>query len=383
MGSISFLSAVCVVGAVQGVLLIVALQRIEARHRVANRLLSVLLGLIVIALLVRLVRHESSFVRALYPQVLLLMDGPLYAYGPLLYLYLHSLTRPAAGLRRRWWLHFVPAALHFARQLEYWLEPPAAFAERLQTGHFPFAVFIVTGAVVQMGIYIFASLRLVYAGPPEAGHAADRRSLEAYVKTVLVLVGLAWAAWGYCVLAFFTRLVPDLRFVFVDAAWIIMSLFPMVLAYFAIGRQEVFKFVPKPRRYEGSLLAESDLTALQLRLCEVMTSAKPYLQAGLTLADLAELVGCPPKDLSRVINERFDLNFFDFVNRYRVTAFKQLAMEERYRNQTVLAIAYDAGFNSKTTFYAAFKKFSELAPAEYLTALEAARLRADPAPEPR
>jgi multisubunit Na+/H+ antiporter MnhB subunit len=62
MGSISFLSAVCVVGAVQGVLLMVALQRIEARHRVANRLLSVLLGLIVIALLVRLVRHESSLV---------------------------------------------------------------------------------------------------------------------------------------------------------------------------------------------------------------------------------------------------------------------------------------------------------------------------------
>lgn len=377
MDRVSLISVLSLAGAIQGVLLIVALRRIALRNRLANRVLSIFVALLTLALLVRFARHASPELIWAYPHTMLLLDGPVFTYGPLLYLYLYSLAHPAARLHRWWWVHFVPAALHMARQLEYWLEPAAVFAERFETGHFPFASFIMSAAVAQMGLYIVASAHLVYGRMPDG--AAGRRPLGSYVKMILLFVVLGWAAWAYCAIATVTTIVPDYRAILVDAAWVTMSLLPMALAYFAIGRQEVFKLLPTSKKYGGSLLSTPDLAELEHRLTRVMETSAPYLQPGLTLAELADLIGCSTKDLSRVINERFDRNFFDFVNGYRVAEFKRLIRDDRYRNHTLLAVAYDAGFNSKTTFYAAFKKLTGTVPSDYLKSVESGSA----IPEPR
>ena len=364
----SFVAVVSLTGVLQGILLIVALQRIEQSHRVANKVLSAFVGVVVLALLGRLIRDEGGAILEYYPQIILLMDTPVYSYGPLLYLYLYSLTRADGRLHKNWGLHFIPVGLHMLRQLEFYLESPAAFLERRLTGDFPFWQIILSVAVVQMGLYIAACARMAFRR--EGFQAEGKTALAGYMKTILLLVVLGWATRGYHMLAILTPLVPRPGFVAVDLAWVLMSLIPMVLAYFAIGRQEVFRLLPITRKYEGSSLSEAEVSDLQTRLLGLMAAEKPYLQPGLTLADLAGLLGCTPKELSRVINERSDQNFFDFVNAYRVEEFKRLARDERYRNHTVLGIAYEAGFNSKSTFYAAFRKAGMEAPADYLKSIQ-------------
>ena len=361
---VGFVAIVCLTGVLQGLLLLVGLRRIRSRNRTPNGVLSVFVGLIILTLLARLIRDEGAAVLAFYPQVLLLMDTPVYSYGPLLFLYLYSLTNPTGRLHRWWGLHFVPVALHLLRQMEYYLEPASAFIARLQTGHFPFARYIMLGAAIQMSLYIVACLYLVFVRRPTAG--GDGRDLRGYVGTVLALVTAGWGAWAYFAVSWFTPLFPRIGYAVVDLAWVVMSLLPILLAYFAIGRQEIFRSIPRFRKYEGSLLSAEEVATLQFRLEQLMAAEKPYLKPGLTLADLSDKIGCAPRELSRVINERFEQNFFDYVNGYRIQEFKRIAGHDRYRNQTVLAIAYDVGFNSKTAFYAAFRKLSDESPGDYL-----------------
>ena len=115
-----------------------------------------------------------------------------------------------------------------------------------------------------------------------------------------------------------------------------------------------------------NILSEEDLKMWKEKLLKVFEGEKPYLNPELTLSDLAEKLKTNTSVLSQVINTGFDKNFNDFVNEYRVEAFKQKINTPQYSHYTMLAVAYDCGFNSKTTFNRAFKKLTNTMPSEFL-----------------
>nr|WP_231403018.1 AraC family transcriptional regulator [Hymenobacter guriensis] len=98
-----------------------------------------------------------------------------------------------------------------------------------------------------------------------------------------------------------------------------------------------------------------------------MRHHKPYLNPSLTIHELAGGLQLPPHVLSKVINEGFGQNFFDFVNAYRVEEFKQLMTTPRAQQYTLLALALEVGFNSKSAFNRAFKKQTDQTPREYFS----------------
>ncbi|MEJ7667038.1 MAG: helix-turn-helix domain-containing protein [Hymenobacter sp.] len=77
----------------------------------------------------------------------------------------------------------------------------------------------------------------------------------------------------------------------------------------------------------------------------------------------------PSHVLSKVINEGFGQNFFDFINSYRIAEFKQVMAAPQARQYTLLALALEVGFNSKTAFNRAFKKQTDQAPREYFSGI--------------
>ena len=95
-----------------------------------------------------------------------------------------------------------------------------------------------------------------------------------------------------------------------------------------------------------------------------MDSNKPYLKNDLKISELADALAVPAYHLSQVINDEFLVNFYDFINKYRVEEAKKLLIEDN-RNYKILAIAYEVGFNSKATFNRVFKKFTDLTPSEF------------------
>jgi len=101
------------------------------------------------------------------------------------------------------------------------------------------------------------------------------------------------------------------------------------------------------------------------KLSVLMDNKKPYLNENLTLPQLANLLDIPAYQLSQAINEGLQLNFFDFVNQYRIKLVQKLLKDPAFDQYTILGIALDAGFNSKSTFNKAFKKYTGTTPSAY------------------
>lgn len=113
-----------------------------------------------------------------------------------------------------------------------------------------------------------------------------------------------------------------------------------------------------------------ELDTWKARLLDFMTTHQPYLQADLSLSELARMLKTNPGVLSRVINEGSGQNFNDFVNDYRVKEVILKMNEGKQAIQTLLGIAYDCGFNSKATFNRAFKKTTGQTPKDYIDGLK-------------
>jgi AraC-like DNA-binding protein len=134
---------------------------------------------------------------------------------------------------------------------------------------------------------------------------------------------------------------------------------------FANGRPSVVDLEQK-RKYERSGLTPERAAEFEGRLIAFMGQEKPYRDADITLLELAKAVSIPQNLLSQVINEQLGKSFFDFVNEHRVEEAKRILADANLRHLTILAVAYEAGFNSKSAFYRAFKKSTHMTPSQFL-----------------
>ena len=119
------------------------------------------------------------------------------------------------------------------------------------------------------------------------------------------------------------------------------------------------------RKHKKPLFDEDLLKKYRHQLKALMAAEKPYLDPSLTIRSLAEIMGIPSNHLSQLLSEGFDKNFSEFVNTYRLEAFKSKAADPSQQHLTLIALAYDSGFNSKTVFNTFFKKMMGVTPKAY------------------
>mgnify|MGYP001140646904 FL=1 len=113
---------------------------------------------------------------------------------------------------------------------------------------------------------------------------------------------------------------------------------------------------------EHKSVSEEDIATVN----HLMVEQKAYLNPELNLSDLAKLANMSRGQLSETINSGYNKNFNDFVNSYRVEAFKKMLKENKQQQLSLLGIAQECGFNSKATFNRVFKKLTRFSPTEYL-----------------
>jgi len=92
---------------------------------------------------------------------------------------------------------------------------------------------------------------------------------------------------------------------------------------------------------------------------------KKYLDPYMSLESLSEELNMSSGHLSSLINKYSNMHFSDYINDYRVNQVKKIIIDETYAHYTIVAIGLESGFNSKSTFYAAFKKFTNLSPTQF------------------
>jgi len=290
----------------------------------------------------------------------------LLALGPLMYFYVLKITRPKYTFNRRDLCHFAPLLLELAALV---LE----IRESVGTGATTYVthIFKQVNPVLQLLIfisiiaYLYHCDKLIqqfYRGLQPV--LMDRPLIEfRWLRRLLGATALLWLLWLFCAaIDFFgyrNQLGIQLHYPFyiffvVIIIWTAAAAFlkPQA-AVIAQGALPVKQPVPAELRAKGTLLKRA------------MEANLYYQDPELSLASLAEKLQMQPHELSKVINTVFNKGFNDFINEYRISDVIAKMRDPAFDNITLLGIAYDAGFNSQSTFSRIFKQLTGKKPLEY------------------
>ena len=292
-----------------------------------------------------------------------------FLYMPFLFLYIQSMTRKDFQLKKLHLLHGLPffgILLYIASN--YFFRSPAVLRALLDD-HYAYSTIANHAfriiADIQFFIYAALSLKLL---------TVYRRRIKNIYSTIhrIDLSWLRFVLYGFIVWRSLGILETILYLILRIDCLIIMYLVSLVVFLVFVSIM-VFRGLKQPKIFLGhenhkneKLVLPKDLVKKYLRMLNTcMESEKPYINSELTLDVLSAMTSIPPRHLSKVLNEELNQNFFDFINRFRVDEAKQLLKAPRYQNYTILALAFEAGFNSKSTFNLIFKKYTHQTPSQY------------------
>jgi len=191
-----------------------------------------------------------------------------------------------------------------------------------------------------------------------------------WLRNLIALVLVIMIVWLFSHFQFILGYENEGTYTFVSLG---LLLFLFGMGYFVILQYPLFRVVP----YENQ--KGIDATSKKLspktneyhqRLLKLMEDKSVYVDTELTLSTLAEKLAISPGYLSQIINEKEDKNFFEFVNRYRIDAAKMKLVNPDYNQYSIMGIALESGFNSKSTFNALFKKYTGQTPSSFKRAYQ-------------
>lgn len=128
---------------------------------------------------------------------------------------------------------------------------------------------------------------------------------------------------------------------------------------------EAVEYRPRKKYANSGVTAEMG-NEIHQRLIHFMDTEKLFTEPDLSLSMLSEIIKVHPNYLSQVINEKEGKTFFEYINSLRITEFKRLVASPTSRQFTIISLAYDCGFNSKSSFNKNFRKVTGLSPSDYL-----------------
>lgn len=316
------------------------------------------------------------------------LGGSLFTLllGPFIYLYVRARTEGEAGFRPIHMAHtawILLPAIYLAKN--WWSLDTAAKISFLTSGGFDNLTTLVLMPVYFDGILI---LYLMVSVAKLRSHGIrlqywfsniEDRNLSGirYLLTMfaaMVVIHLLWTLgryflWDGMMSAWVVNVLVTYHLVLVNGLFLEFLTYPH-----SVGdrNEPSIPGLQESSRPPAGLSADEQERLLG-RLADLMEDEKPYLNPNLTVADLAKRLRVHARILSQLINYRHGCNFLEYINRHRIDHAKgELA---HHPDRTILEVAYDSGFNSKSTFNTAFKRFVELTPTGFRKSLSGYRNR--------
>jgi AraC-like DNA-binding protein len=389
-------TSILLLGAAHGLFLALALVNIKGGSIVAQRLLALLIVTFAADLAVDFLR-ESRFLLQ-YPGLVFIESVTSFLYGPLAYLYVCSLTsRTKFRLAAGQWAHFLPFLASIALLIPFYNLSNDYLVELIYQGadiDDRLGLWVIGGLLVDLlpvpliGAYLTLSIRrLICHGRyiREQFSSIERISLV-WLRNLLIALGMLYI--GYFLAVLFPTVLGD-----IGLSETLLNLATVMVIYtigylgmrqpviFSRGSEDsVSSAEPvqhaieaaasraRPKYERSALDAETSRLLLQ-ELQDLMAAEKPYLDNTLTLGQLAKRLNMSSNYLSQIINEQTGKSFFDYINQHRVDRAKEILADSAQADTSVLTIAMDSGFNSKSAFYTAFKRHTNSTPGQFRKAV--------------
>ncbi|MGM0588054.1 MAG: helix-turn-helix domain-containing protein [Bacteroidota bacterium] len=369
------------IAGVQGLFLTVLLISYPAENRTPNRILSLLIFAFSMIILGTSLGATGLYEQA--PHLIRLGDPMVLLLGPSLLLYVTAIR--IGKVPRVQWAHLLPFLLYAGWLLPFYFSAPEVklqWAEVALSTSGRESWFNLLKALHAAGYFIWVFLLTKRHARQMKGFSTDLKDTD-----------LAWirSLTGYLIFLASTAM---LFFLLSGLGWMetkmangiigfVMAVLVYVMGYSALLKPRVFGerdypawqpisgwmtiwggFIFNPEVEPEEQYVREELALLE-KLQAYMEQEKPYRDSDLDLAGLASQTNIPQYLLSRIINQHLELNFFDFVNSYRIEEVCERLVDPSQRQFTILALAMDAGFNSKSSFYTAFRKAKGVTPSQY------------------
>jgi len=337
---------------------------------VANRLIAAWMFLICTELIIALL---NSMVIEMYA-----FPFVAFTYGPLLYLYVQFMTDPGRKFNWLAMIHFIPFVVFltvsvFFRELTLLKDLRNFFTpDRF------ISLRIVYSTCFLLSVTVYSILAFIEIGQ----HQKKLKDMVSYTSGLITLNWLKVLSISYYVSFLVLFILGGLEiigdFIPFDPYFVVfgfITIFSFAYSFYAIQQPVIFgqevRIIDEEEngkgteKYVKSGLKDKQAEVYLKKLISVMDTERPYLNRNLSIQDLSELTGIPRHHITQVLNEKHGKNFFTFINEYRINEVISRFGDTKNNNFTILAIAFDAGFNSKTTFNSIFKSHTGMTPSEY------------------
>lgn len=298
-------------------------------------------------------------------------------HGVMLYFYVSSVTNKLPNAKFLKLLHFLPAIVTLVYLTPFFLLPSETKIEIFKSGGKGYEVFqtILLYAVFLSGITYVIWSTIILTNHKKNIRAKFSNLEDINLKWLQFLtygLGLIWT------LVIFNQ---NDNLIFIG-----VSIFVILIGFFGLQQRSIFgivdsvdislvntpanevKTIPIPekeKKYSSSGLSEEKEDQYRIHLTRLISEEKVFKNADLSLSDLASMLDIHPNYLSQIINKKEEKSFYDYINSYRVEEFKRLVSIPKNKQFTLMSLAYDCGFNSKSSFNRQFKKITGQTPTQY------------------
>ena len=383
-----FLKVLFYLGALQGFLLSGFLFTVKT-NTISNRLLGILTLFWGIVLLQVPLQSEGLY--STYPHLLKTISNLLFAFFPLLFLHVKYLLSGYKKFNFRDLVHFTPLLINVLLHSSFYLLSGAEKIDIIRNENIYYRTINIIGdeviAIQGIAYSLLILKRLArYSKEIQNVHSTVNKSM---LKVLLIGTSLTLFAWmigaiGVNLDYFNVKVKVDL-FVYVYLTLVVVIYF---ISYMSLKNPEMFKLeveIQPQARIEAEVTGihieaqkspeefeqNHAETQEQLKLLQdFMEKEKPYVNFDLSLQGLADKLHLSRHQLSNLINQQHHKNFYEFVNFYRVEEVKYLMRQPKNQHLKLISLAYDAGFNSKSSFNRIFKQLTEMTPSQYFASLK-------------
>lgn len=350
--------------------------------------LATFLGLCIFYIAPFMLGYAAWYTQETYRNILFYLPlQQLLLIGPVIYFYTRSLLNTSFKFSGSEWLHFIPAIIYNLGMLVVFVNDQVIsseiyfYADGRDMDLDPWYQWL---GLVSMVAYLILSIRFYNEYKQiifEQLSFADellftwvKQFLVAFLGILIlrVLFFILNPEWGEFGSKFWYYLCFSILFIFIGFRGYIHSIQHQINSRaFYIAQNSASSLITTGMQKDlGSSQPEINNLSRYLEQLEIlMNEKKAFQNSTLTLSDVADELETNTKTISTIVNSQFDMNFNDWVNRYRAKEVIRKFEEGQHKQQTLLAIALDSGFNSKSTFNRAFKKHTGTTPARYVERL--------------
>lgn len=363
MDNFTIFDVLLVAGIFQGILLIVFLQLTKLPNKGANQILAILITFTTIMLFGRVALYKYNefwlWRFAIFIDIIIFLAGPLY------YSYIRRSLFEEDSVFNIKWFHFIPAGIHLAISVYYLQFTMNEYFILYKEGKLFLNYLIVEfSGLCSLTFYLFISLKLLKKYTRIETALVSRKSLVIrYLSNFTRVIALVCFCWWLSFVStyVFQVYLPLLNYNFM---WICISFLIYMIGYFALKQPEIFRIALKKEKLDR--LNETEIEALKERLKFLIEEEHIYTQADLTLKQFSEKLNTSNNNLSWLLNNIYDQSFYEFINSLRLNAFIKKIERLEHKKVTILALALEVGFNSKSTFNKVFKSTYGCTPSQYI-----------------